>query len=105
MNKKYTLLNLIKTPKKKLIVNFVLSLAFISFVIGIVIYAIVYSFKVDQSTPIKIALFLMLFINIFSLVLNALNFYKALKLDNGKRILVRQEIKVNNDIDNDGGEE
>lgn len=102
MNRKHTLLNLMKMPKKKLIVNFVLSLTFILFVIGFVIYAIIYSFKIDQSILIKIILFLMLLINIFSIVLNVLNFYKAIKLDNNKQVLVQQEIETKNDLNNRG---
>ena len=104
MNKKHTLLNLIKTPKKKLIINFVLSLIFILVVIGCVVYAIIHSFKVDQSTIMKIALFLMLLINILSLVLNTLNFYKTLKFDNTKQVLVQQEIEIKDKEDNDRGE-
>lgn len=104
INKRHTLLNLIKTPKKKLIINFALSLTFILVVIGCMVYAIIHSFKVDQSTIIKIALFLMLLINIFSLVLNTLNFYRTLKSDNAKQVLVQQEIEIKNKEDNDRGE-
>lgn len=105
INRKHTLLNLIKTPKKKLITNFVLSLAFILFIIGFVVYSIIYSFKVDQSILIKIALFIMLLIDIFSFVLNILNFCKAIKIDNKKRVLLQQQIEVENNINNNGGEE